>query len=263
MVVTGELIYNGAHPMALWEPGNRADGAKPGGLVFDAVHRSLLVRFPDAAEAIAAQVAKGYAVQRVELLLPYRAEEYQTEGYDMPPGMSFLGPGWINDPPQWHALAWALRKPWAADAKSGPTFNAYINGAGYWAKYGAQDTARDRYPTCFGPAEVSRQHTVGRIDLTALLTEPAYGKTLAQRLRQFADCGVLLRKEEVYDARYLYSGYEWGTPTGGHGIIIHTPKLEVTLAPSAKATAPGALPRRTWRSWRQACAAAKAARRRR
>ena len=242
VAVTVDLEFNGAHPMALWNPDKRAGGAKPGALVFDAVHRSLLVRFPDAAVAIAAQVAKGYAVRRVELVLPYRAEEYQTEGYDNPPGMSFLGPMWKNDPPRWHAVAWALRVPWIADAKLGPTFNSSVNGLGYWAKYGAQDTTRDRYPTRFGPAEVSFQHTVGWLDLTALLTKATYGNTLAQRLRQFADCGVLLRKEEVYDARYLYSGYEWGTATGGRGILLHAPKLEVTLEPTDQAPAMGALP---------------------
>jgi len=241
VLVNTDLIYNGSHPMALWNPAKRTNGAKPGGLVFDAVHRSLLVRFPSAAESIAAQVARGYVVRHAELVLPYRADEYATEGYYDPPGMSFLGAMWVNDPPQWHAVAWALRKPWTADAKTGPTFNAYINGAGYWTKYGAQDTAHDRYPNRFGPAEVSAQHTMGRMDVTALLTDPAYGKSLAQRLRQFADCGVLLRKEEVYDARYLYSGYEWGTATGGRGIIIHAPKLEVTLEP-AKAAATETLP---------------------
>ena len=235
LVVTANLEQNGDHPMAVWDAATRAKAGKPGALVFDGVHRGLLVRFPGAAEKIAARAAKGYTISRVELLLPYRAEEYQTENYRQPPGIYFLGSMWQNDPPRWHAVAWALRKPWSADAALGPTFNAYINGAGYWAKYGAQDDRQDRFPARFGPAEVSYMHTTGRLDLTALLTEPGYGKTLAARLRQFADCGVLLKKEEIYDARYLYSGYEWGTATGGRGILIHAPKLEVTLEPAKKA----------------------------
>ena len=190
----------------------------------------MLVVSPRPRRPIAAEVGKGYKIRKIELVLPFRAEEYQTESYDMPSGMSFLGSMWINDPPRWHAVAWALRKPWCADAGLGPTYNASINGAVYWKHFGAQDTTADRYPEQLGPSEISHIQTVGRMDITALLNDAAYGKTLAARLRQFADCGVLLRKWETYDARYLYSGYEWGTPTGGRGIIIHTPKLEVTSA---------------------------------
>ena len=123
----------GRGPSAVWAPEKRGDGTKPGALVFDALHRSLLVRFPGAAEAIAARIREGHAVEKVELTLPFRDTEFWPEGYIMPSGMSFLGDRWVKTPPTWHAVAWALRRPWRADPDLGPTFNAYLNGVGYWA----------------------------------------------------------------------------------------------------------------------------------
>ena len=146
--------------------------------------------------------------------------------------MSFLGDAWAKDSPRWHAVAYALRKPWLADAQRGPTFNAAINGQLFWAKYGAQDLRQDRYEKQFGPAEVSAANTVGRLDVTAALNDPAFGATVAERLRQFEDCGFVVRKWEVYDARLWQGGYEWATATGPRGILIGSPKLEVTLTPA-------------------------------
>ena len=219
----------GTGPSAIWSTN------APGAPVFDAAHRSLLVRFPDAADNVAAALRTNHlAVVKVELVLPFRDTEFWPEGYDLPSGMSFLGDLWVKTPPQWHAVAYALRRPWAADAKTGPTFNAFINGAGYWARYGAQDTTQDRFPTEFGPAEVSLSNTVGRVDVTAMLTDAAYGKTPAARWRTLADCGFLVRKQEYYDIRYFTGAYEWGTATGGRGILIRTPQLVVTFGPVAK-----------------------------
>jgi hypothetical protein len=214
---------------AVWSPAKRKDA--PGALVFDAVHRSLLVRFPGAAAGIAAQCAKGHAVAKVELVLPYTGFELWPEGYHDPAGMSFLGDTWAKNTPRWHAQAWALRLPWNADPATGPTFNACANGTAYWHTYGAADTTRDRYPQAFGPDEVSAAHPEGRLDLTALLTDAAYGATPAERLRQFEACGVLVRKEELYDAALWQGGYEWATARGPQGIRIGTPKLVVTFAP--------------------------------
>lgn len=246
---------------------------KPGAIVFDAAHRSVLVRFPEAAEAIAARLAKGQTIEKVELILPFRHTEFFPMHYDTPAGLSFLGNKWKKTPPRWHAVAWALRRPWVADAEHGPTFNAAVNGKVYWTQYGAQDEENDRYPRQFGPAEVSAgpppkaptapakpkgnpgglteaddedadplnapptaaelaqaRQIDGRLDITACLTDPAYGATLAQRLRTFADCGVLVRKWEVYDARYWGGGYEWGVGTGQRGIHIGAPSLRVTFS---------------------------------
>ena len=133
-----------AGPCALWTPAKRANGAKPGALVFDAVHRSLLLRFPGCAEAIAAKLAAGYTVAKAEVELPFINTELWPENYDLPEGMSFLRDEWVKQPPRWHAVAWALRKPWMADAQCGPTFNAAINGAVYWGRFGAPDRWKSR-----------------------------------------------------------------------------------------------------------------------
>ena len=202
----------------------------PGAAAFDAVHRSLLVRFPGAAEAIAAEMGKGRAIAKVELVLPFVDTEFYPLGYALPAGMSFLGDTWVKNKPRWHAVAWALRRPWAAAAKVGPTFNAAVNGAAYWAKYGARDERADRFPTRFGPAEVSHAAPEGRMDITALLTDAAFGASLGERLRVLADQGLLVRKWEVYDAALWWGGYEWATATGPRGIRVGAPKLVVTLA---------------------------------
>jgi len=224
---------------APWAPKFRDDGAKPGAIAFDALRRFLLVRFPDAAEKIAAKLNAGLAVEKVELVLPFKDEELWPEGS----GGGGVGPeggyeyrsNWGVDAlyrkhrPTWHALAWALRKPWKADPKDGPTFNAYINGAGYWKKYGAADTTEDRFPKQFGPTPVHSEKPEGRMDVTPALTDEAFGKTLGERLRTVSDCGFLLRKWETYDHRYYTGCYEWATATGGRAIIIDTPKLVVTF----------------------------------
>jgi len=225
----------GKGPSAVWNPAKRDNGKKPGALVFDAVHRSLLVRFPGTAEAIAKKLSEGNSIAKVEIVLPFRDTEYWPEGYAEPAGMSFLGDTWVKTPPSWHAVAWLLRRPWQADASTGPTFNAFINGAGYWAKYGAQDEAKDRFPQQFGPAEVSAKNPEGRLDVTAAFTEPEYGKSLSERLRMVESDGFLVRKWEAYDASYWGGGYEWATATGPRGILIKTPSLVVSFKPDAKA----------------------------
>jgi hypothetical protein len=49
-----------------------------GGKTVDAVHRSVLLRFPSMAEPIAAKLAKGFAIARAELVLAY-------DGYEVVP----------------------------------------------------------------------------------------------------------------------------------------------------------------------------------
>jgi len=44
--------FFGKAPSAVWSAEKRNGGEQPGALVFDAVHRSMLVRFPDAAGKI-------------------------------------------------------------------------------------------------------------------------------------------------------------------------------------------------------------------
>ena len=86
-------------------------------------------------------------------MLDYDGTEIVPEGYIC---RNNLGEKkWRENPPQWHIVAWALRRPWIADKERGPTFNAYLNGIGYWARYGASDTDKDRFLTRFGPSELS------------------------------------------------------------------------------------------------------------
>jgi len=217
---------------------------QPGALVFDAVHRSLLVRFPGAVEWLTARMQEGYTVSKVELVLPFAKTDIGTntgQSDSYADRQSFGGTeNYAKNKPRWHAVAWALRKPWTADKELGPTFNAYLNGAGYWKKYGAQDTAQDRFPTQFGPTEVSYQEKEGRMDVTAMLTDKSFGKTPPERLRALEDCGFLVRKWETYDFRFRKPGdgaYEWQVGTGGFGLYITAPRLEVTLLPGKATTA--------------------------
>lgn len=234
-VVETKHTPGGTGPTAVWAMEQREGGARPGAIVFDAVHRSVLVRFPGSAQRIAKELRKGFAIEKVELVLPHRATELWAEGYAEPPGMSFLGDTWEKKPPRWHAVAWVLRQPWIADHERGPTFNASVNGLAYWKQYGAADENEDRFPRRFGPAEVSEASPEGRLDLTPMLTDPAFGATLADRVRTLEGHGVLLRKWETYDLSFWNGGYEWGTATGGRGIIIHAPKLIVTFKPASPA----------------------------
>jgi hypothetical protein len=236
---------------AVWAPALRANGTKPGAMAFDAIHRRLLIRFPDAAERIAERMQAGYAVAKVELVLPFADEELWPEGdTNQAPfqGGYVYRANWGVDAmyravrPTWHAVAWALRKPWKADAALGPTFNAHINGAGYWAHFGAEDDKADRVPRPFGPTPVNYKEPAGRMDVTAALADKAFGDTPAARLRQLADCGFLVRKWETYDARYYTGAYEWGTGTGCRAIVINSPKLVVTFEKRADAPKPGPLP---------------------
>jgi len=214
---------------------------KPGPLCFDAVHRHLLVRFPGAAEKIAAAISTGKAIEKVELVLPYLDEELWPTGsggadYPCADGYRYRM-NWDCDKlyrerrPNWHAVAWLLRKPWAADATHGPTYNAAINGGVYWKRFGATDTEEDRFPGRLGPAEVSSYQPAGRMDVTAVLADPAYGKTLGERLRLVSDCGFVVQKEEVYDARFMLGSdaYEWTVSTGPRAILVKRPQLIVTL----------------------------------
>jgi hypothetical protein len=223
-------------------------GDQPGPIAFDALNRSLLVRFPGAAEKIAAALREGKTVQKVELVLPFKDEELWPVGqqdYVGPDGYNYrtnwdVDKIWRAQRPTWHAVAWALRRPWTADAQNGPTFNASVNGKVYWTKFGAGDEKTDRFPTRFGPAEVSYKQSEP-MDVTKVLTDPTFGATLAQRLRTLTDDGFIVQKEEPYDIKYFNGVYEWATGTGPRAILINKPSLIVTLAPG-QSTLGGALP---------------------
>jgi len=216
------------------------DPIKPGALACDAVHRSLLVRFPGAAERIATALGAGKTIVRAELILPYRGTEiFPTPEYADPGGLSFLGQQWARKEPHWHAVAWALKHPWIADRELGPTYNAYINGAGYWAGFGAKAAGTDRVAAAFGPTLLDKNTPEGHMDITASLADLDFGADLGARLRRLTDCGFLVRKWEVYDADFWGGGYEWGTATGPRALLLGAPRLVLYLkdTPGAKAPA--------------------------
>ena len=222
------LQNTGEGPVIDWRAA--AEAGRPGVAGFDAVHRSLLIRFPAAADAIAAELGKGRTLESVRLVLPYRGVEVVPKPYAEPAGMSFLGDRWKTQLPRWHAVAHALRRPWAADPTLGPTYNASIAGAGFWGRFGATDPESDRFPEAVAQAEVSQAHPRGELDLTTMLVDEAYGDSPAARLRAFADRGLIVSKLEVYDASYWNGGYEWAVATGGRAILVDEPRLEVTFA---------------------------------
>jgi hypothetical protein len=114
--------------------GREWDKSFPGAMTVDAVHRTVLLRFPSTAEAIKARLDAGLSIEKVELVLDFDGTEILPSGDNI----SQMGQQqWRENPPQWHVVAWAMRRPWIADKERGPTFNAYLNGAGYWGKYGA------------------------------------------------------------------------------------------------------------------------------
>jgi hypothetical protein len=227
------LVPFGAGPVANW-----SHPTNPGALAFDAVHRSMLLRFPGAAEQIATAIGNGKTILKVEIILPYRGYEvFPPASYKDPAGLSFLGQDWRNKVPSWHAIAWSVNKPWTSDREIGPTYNASVNGAVYWEKYGASESGQDHSTTAFGPTLLSSSRPEARIDVTSSLTEGEFGSTLAERLRRFSDCGFLVRKWEVYDASFWVSqtgvasgaGYEWTTATGGRALLINSPSLVIHL----------------------------------
>jgi hypothetical protein len=164
-------VFSFEHAQTSGIDGRDWDRSLPGAMTVDAVHRSVLLRFPSAAEAIKERLDAGLAIERAEVLLEFDGTEIIPEGYISRNNLGEMK--WRENPPQWHVVAWALRRPWIADKEQGPTFNAYLNGAGFWAKYGAADAEKDRFVTRFGPFELSHLVREARLDITAVLSDPA------------------------------------------------------------------------------------------
>src|SRR5476649_1709660 len=198
-----------------------------GGGTVDAVHRSVLLRFPTAAEEIGDFLRAGRVLLQAELVLGYGDYEIVPQGYLCRDGMG-RGP-WTSNPPNWHIEAFPLRQAWKADRERGPTFNASVNGVRYWARYGASDSQRDRLVGALEPQELSTYNREARFDITKLLSTPTIAKDAGERLRWLADSGFLLRKLETYDTRYRDGGaYDWNMSTGGHGLRFATARLVVS-----------------------------------
>lgn len=198
-----------------------------GGTSLDAVHRKVLIRFPGAAEQIKARLDAGLAIDKAEVTLNYRQYETRPQGYQLRDQMGVKA--WTSDPPRWHVVAHALRRPWAAHATFGPTSRYRVRLLHPWGKLGAKDVENDYQPETYGPAELSAQHPIARLDVTALLAGPP--GEMGARLRGFEDNGLILRKLETYDMRYRPPGdiYEWAIPTGGHALTFDGPALVVSF----------------------------------
>jgi hypothetical protein len=209
--------------------GREWDKSFPDAMTVDAIHRAVLLRFPSAAEKIKARLEAGLTIAKVEVVLEYAHHEILPQGYISRTGLGETK--WKADPPRWHVVGWVLRRPWVSGKEQGPTFNAYLNGAGYWTKYGAGDVNRDRFVPGFGPSELSQTNPHARLDITAVLKDPNFGADIGSRLRLIEENGLLLKKLEPYDVRYRDTGdaYEWAVPTGGHGLAFQNPRLIVTF----------------------------------
>ncbi len=201
----------------------------PGGHTVDGVHRSVLLRFPGAADAIALHLLHGRVLARAELVLGYDGYEIVPEGYTCREGLGRKL--WTDDPPTWHIVAWPLRQPWVADAAIGPTFNASINGRRYWGRWGATDPTRDRFDGILDPQELSLQQPSARFDITRFFSTDILARDPSTRLLMAERCGFLLRKLETYDTRYREPGnaYEWAMPIGGHGLKFKSARLQFTM----------------------------------
>ncbi len=197
-------------------------------LFFDAVHRFLLLRFPGCAEAIAGKLAAGEEIISARLVLTWQDQEWLRTDY------GYVHRGYRlkeMEPETWHARAWLLRRPWTADAEIGPTWDAHINGAGYWAAGGARDAEKDRWPEPLGEALLGKDNPTGSIDVTAALNRPGDGRGLGQRLRDLEACGFLIDKAELASPE----AGAWGLSTGNCRVFVADPKLVVTFR-AAKAT---------------------------
>ncbi|MFZ5780441.1 MAG: hypothetical protein ACOY4R_09615 [Pseudomonadota bacterium] len=224
----GEELFEAVDAETATIDGRHWDTPIVGGTTVDAVHRSVLLRFPGVADDIAILLRKGRVLVKAELSLGYHSYEIVPEGYTC---RDSLGRKlWTDDPPTWHVEVWPLRRPWIADAERGPTFNASVNGRRYWSRYGAADAAQDRFAEPLEAQELSLRALEARFDITHLLASDVLAREAGRRLLLLEECGFLLRKVETYDSRYRQLGdaYEWAMPTGGHGLRFVRPRLLLT-----------------------------------
>lgn len=202
-------------------------------LFFDSVHRFLLMRFPECAEQVHERLQAGQRIASARLVLRWMDQEFErVEGYQ-----HRSWPLAEAEPPTWHARVWMLRRPWLDDAEIGPTWNAYLNGLGYWRDGGAHDADADRHAAPLAEVALGPSAHEAEVDLTTMLHDPALGESPGERLRGVSDCGLLLSKVELYNEELG----EYGAPTGASRIWISDPTLVVEFEP-ADAPAVGDLP---------------------
>lgn len=205
----------------------------PGELYFDAVHRFLLLRFPGSAEAIHAKLVEGYEIQSARLLLHWTANEWRkAKGYNWRT--------WAvqdKEAPQWRASVWLLKRPWTDDAQIGPTWNAYINGAGWWRSGGAHGSG-DRFERALGAAPLNESNPTAEIDVSAAYREGGFGAAPGERIRAVAQHGFLVHRADI--SHYLHG--EHALSTGAARLWVERPELAVTLRRCGEAAAAAELP---------------------
>ncbi len=236
-----DAVIKDRYGTALWEPARRDGGKRPAAIAVDSLQRTVLVRFPGAAGKVYEKVREGLAVTKAELVLPWRDTElWPPDQYD---GRRNWGVDALyrKSQPRWHVVAWPVEFPWKADAETGPTYNSFLPGGGWWPTFGVSEAVHRVAGWPFGPTEVSESSPEGRMDVTAYLTGDKMpgrlGRLLGERLRAISENGFALRKRETYDHRYFTGVYEWATATGGRAILLKKPRLVVTLV-AAKAGNP-------------------------
>ena len=198
----------------------------PKQMYFDAVHRFLLLRFPGCAETVHAKLREGYRMQSAALSMAWAGQDWAAlKGYS--------SRQWVMTraglaPAHWHARAYALLRPWTDDADVGPTWNAYVNGAGWWRQGGGRCGGVDRSRKPLGTMGLWKEQADGRVDVTELLTSPEYGENTAERLRALEARGFLVLKDELSNPEYGK-----GLTTGVARIYVKQPRLEVVLRRAA------------------------------
>ena len=225
----GEEVFEITESETATIDGRHWDKTIVGGRTVDAVHRSVLLRFPGAADDIALCCA-GHGAREGELALTYAGYEIVPDGYTCATAWGKCGPRIRRPGTSSLATAPAL----ARRCQLGPTFNASARPR-YWARYGA--TIPPATGTSAYAPQSCRFAQQARLDIT-----PA-GQRADPRGRRAAvrvDNGFVLRKLETYDWRYREPGdaYEWVMPTGGHGLAsptracCHVPLPATAASPS-------------------------------
>ena len=210
----------------------QCDKSLAGQRYFDAV-RPMLVRFPGLAPQVFEKLRAGYAIEKAELVLEWDKQEG--------PGPERGRSGWgaedayRRDPGQWSAAAHALLKPWSATEPSrGPTSDCYLS-SGFWSRASATGDGRDRLAVQFGPVPLHAEHKTAAIDITPLLGDEAYAKTLGGRLRSLEQNGLRVHKHELFDIKYndqegwWFDVYAWRVSTGCMRIWVKEPRLVISL----------------------------------
>ncbi len=234
------LIESAQTQTAVLDPANW-DTVFPNGMYFDAL-RAMLVRFPGLAEQLYPKLQEGYRIEKAELVLTWMTQEGKR------PERGRAGWGadelYTNNPGEWHVQAWALNRPWSVDKPElGPTFNAWVNGGGYWARGGGRGDGADRFPRLFGPLPLHANNPVARLDVTPVLTDAAYGRTPAERLRAVEERGFQVHKMEIRDMKYRnFYAYDWSVGIGYMKIWVRQPELVVMLTRDGNTEKPGKLP---------------------